>query len=148
MSWQTVLVLGVLLLPWNAWAVLGGQASSVASDQTSMKASMRNSITQPAYGVQSFQTATGITVKEYIAADGTVFALSWQGPIMPDLKQLLGQYFSDYVNAARSRHGGRHHLSIKQAGLVVQAQGRLRAFSGIAYLPAKMPAGVSPGSLP
>lgn len=147
MSWRTVLLLGVLLLPWNAWAVLGGQSNSVTSDQTSMNASVRTSVAQAAYRVQSFQTTTGITVKEYIGVDGTVFALSWQGPIMPDLKQLLGQYFSDYVNAARNRRGGRHHLSIKQAGLVVQAQGRLRAFSGIAYLPAKMPAGVSPDAL-
>jgi hypothetical protein len=39
------------------------------------------------------------------------------------------------------------HVDISQANLVVHASGHMRAFSGIAYLPQAIPAGVSVGEL-
>ena len=52
------------------------------------------------------QTAlgSGTLVREYVSQDGTVFGAGWSGPRMPDLAELLGSYFPQYVvgvNAAR-----------------------------------------------
>ena len=66
---------------------------------------------------------------------------------MPNLRQTLGQYFDTYVAAAKAKHAGHHHLQIQQDDLVVQAGGHMRAFSGRAYLPQAVPAGVSIGDL-
>jgi hypothetical protein len=76
-----------------------------------------------------------------------VFAVAWNGPTVPDLRDILGQYFDNYVTAAKAQHSGHHHLQIRQSGLVVSAGGHMRAFSGLAYLPQAMPSGVSVGDL-
>lgn len=141
------LALLALALPLTAWAALGGNVATVQADQAKMKAATRPGATLAQYSVHELQTPGGITVKEFVTNSGTVFAVSWQGPVMPDLQQLLGQYFSKYVNAARNKHDGHHHLMISQPGLVVHSQGHMRAFFGLAYLPGKLPAGVTPAEL-
>jgi hypothetical protein len=63
------------------------------------------------------------------------------------LRQTLGQYFDNFVTAAQAKHADHHHLQIQRSDLVVQAGGHMRAFSGRAYLPQAVPAGVSIGDL-
>lgn len=147
MKYRAGLALLALVLPLTAWAALGGHATSVQADQAKMKAAVRPGSSLAQYSVHEFQTPDGITIKEFVTNSGTVFAVSWQGPFMPDLQQLLGQYFSNYVNAARSKRGGHHQLTLSQPGLVIHSQGHMRAFSGQAYLPSKLPAGVTPAEL-
>lgn len=144
---RTALALLTLACPLATWAALGGTAASVQNDQAKMKATLRPAAKHAQYSVHELQTPSGITVKEYVDNNGNVFAITWKGPVMPDLQQLLGTYFSDYITAARNRRGGHHHLIISQPGLVVHAQGHMRAFFGVAYLPARLPAGVSPDAL-
>lgn len=143
----TAVAVSILSLPVPAWAVLGGKAASVQADQASMKAAVRPGAQTSQYTVQSLQTQSGITIREFIDSHDNVFAVTWQGPFMPNLKQLLGQYFSRYVKAARNRHGGHHHLAVADSKLVVHSQGHMRAFSGMAYLPAQLPPGVNPADL-
>lgn len=143
----TVAAIMILSLPMSAWAVLGDQASSVQSDQAQMKAVVRPGTQTTQYSVQTLTTPSGITIKEFADTSGNIFAVTWQGPFMPDLRQLLGQYFNTYVSTARQHHGGHHHLSVVEPNLVVHSQGHMRAFSGIAYLPDKVPKGVKPGDL-
>lgn len=147
MSLRASLALLMLIFPLSVWAVLGESAASIQADQTKLKAAMRPGASHTNYSVQVIQTPAGITIKEFMASNGQVFAVSWKGPVLPDLKQLLGQYFGDYVTAARSKRGGHHHLLISQPQLVIHSQGHMRAFFGMAYLPGKLPAGVSPGDL-
>jgi len=137
----------VLMSPIPAFATLGGDATSVQADQAQMKATLRPAVNTPNYTVHEIQTPEGVMVKEFVSANGTVFAVVWQGPTMPNLQQLLGQYFNNYVAAAKAPHNGHRHLSISQPGLVVHAQGRMRAFFGIAYLPNRLPTGVTPEQL-
>ena len=119
-----IIVLLVLIAPSFASAELGGNAKSVHTDQIQMKSGvMPGNATSPSYSVQQIQSGNGTTIKEFISSTGTVFAVTWQGPLMPDMQQLLGQYFSDYVNAAKNDHGGHHRLNIKQAGLVCNPVG-------------------------
>lgn len=138
----------VLVAPTLAWAELGGNAASVQNDQVQLKTSvLHTATTNPNFSVQQSETPNGVIIKEFVSTSGTVFAVTWQGPLMPNLKQLLGQYFDSYVTAATNNRSGYSHLGIQQADLVVQSNGHLRAFSGIAYIPSLMPAGVTVAQL-
>jgi hypothetical protein len=74
-----------------------------------------------------------------------VFAVAWDGPWLPDLRQVLGDQFDRYQAAMQSRQRartGRGAVVIDEQGLVVQMSGHPRAFTGRAYLPGLLPAGV------
>jgi len=140
---QTTFALAALLSPALTFGALGGSASSIQADQARLKAQSRVARSAPRYTVQQIQTDYGTTVNEYVSANGTVFAVSWKGPVLPDLRQILGQYFTSYVEAGKSKHGGHSHLSIEQPGLVAHSSGHLRAFSGSAYIPGALPSGLT-----
>jgi hypothetical protein len=127
-----------------AWASLGGDEASVQADQLHMQGT-RTTKVAASYTVHEIQAASGTVVKEYLSPEGTVFAVAWQGPWLPDLRQLLGSYFEQYRTAVQSRSGARlarKPVMIDQPGLVVQIGGHIRAFSGRAYLPEMLPTGV------
>jgi hypothetical protein len=127
-----------------AWAALGGNVASVQADQVRMQASLRTTASA-AYNVHEMQTAAGGVVREYVSSEGKVFAITWNGPWPPDLRQLLGAYFDQYSQAAmaqREARIGRRPLVINEPGLVVQAGGHPRSFTGKAYVPQILPAGV------
>jgi Protein of unknown function (DUF2844) len=132
--------------PRIACATLGEPEASVKADVSQLKGSI--TVTdRTAYRVHEIQLSTGTRVREFVGPDGQVFAIAWQGPTIPNLRQTLGKYFDHYVTAAQARHGGHTHLQIQQSDLVVQAGGHMRAFSGRAYLPQALPSGVSVGDL-
>ena len=126
-----------------AHAALGGDAASVEADRVAMKGEAVASVANELYAVRELQAATGTSVKEYLSPGGVVFAVSWSGPALPDLRQLLGAQFDVYTAAARARNAGPGHLDIREPGLVVQSAGQMRAFFGRAYIPALVPAGVA-----
>jgi len=90
-------------------------------------------------------------IREYVNSSGTVFAVAWDGPWLPDLRQVLGDHFDGYQAAMQRRQGaartGRGALVIDEAGIVVQMSGHPRAFTGRAYLPGLLPAGVQLASI-
>lgn len=144
-AWSIGLLL-VLGLPFPALAALGDASNSVQADQARMRADLRI-IQEAAYTIHEMKSPTGTVVREYVSrADGRVFGIAWQGPFVPDLKQLLGAYFQQYSQAAKAQREsqvGRHPLNIQEPGLVVQTAGHMRAFSGRAYDPRLIPAAVS-----
>ena len=78
-----------------------------------------------------------VAVKTYVNTAGVVFAISWHGPVKPDLQALLGQYFP-----AATAHPSLGGVSVVQSGdLVVYSSGFMRNFSGYAYLKSQTPAG-------
>ncbi|MGA8270855.1 MAG: DUF2844 domain-containing protein [Candidatus Sulfotelmatobacter sp.] len=132
-----------------AWAALGGDISTVQADQVHMRGSLRTTVAA-AYTVHEIQGASGVVVREYVSTSGTsagkVFAIAWQGPWPPDMRQLLGSYFDPYIQAARARSGpgmARRPLTIQQPGLVVQVGGHPRSFIGRAYIPDQLPSNVT-----
>ena len=135
-------VLSAALLPRMASAALGGPETGVATDAQVLKASVK-STDRSSYRVHSIQLTSGTVLREYAVVGGTVFAVAWSGPSMPNLRQALGQYFDSYVSGAKARPGSHHHLEIRQSDLVVQSGGHMRAFRGRAYLPQGLPSGVS-----
>lgn len=130
-------------LPLAAHAALGQNVSSVDSDGARMHAVARIASTQHAYSVHQIALASGTLVREYVAANGTVFGVAWEGPTLPDLKALLGSSFDVYVAASVVGRG--NPPAVSGSELVVYSGGHLRAFSGYAYLPQALPAGVDPG---
>jgi hypothetical protein len=72
-----------------------------------------------------------------------VFAVAWQGALMPDLRQTLGRYFDRYTAAASEKRAGRRQVAVRDSDLVVQSSGHMRSFSGRAYLPKLLPQGVT-----
>ena len=126
-----------------AMAALGGDASSVEADRASLKGALTGFRSVQGYGVHELTTASGVHIREYLAG-GKVFAVSWQGPVIPDLRQVLGAYYASFAQAAAAPHAGGHrHLKIEQPGLVVESNGRMRAFYGRAWDPALLPANFS-----
>jgi hypothetical protein len=138
------IILGALLLPGQAFAHLGGDTDSVSADRELLHAQLRSTPMQH-YNRHEISTPGGTLVHEYTTLQGTVFALTWQGPVPPNLRQLFGTYYNEYQDAAASqgRPGAHRQLDVRHADLVVQSTGRLRSFSGRAYVPSLVPAGVT-----
>jgi uncharacterized protein DUF2844 len=126
-------------VPLSASASLGGDLQSVQSDRVQMNAALQ---TTPAalYTVFEIQMPSGTVVREFVSPDGVVFAVVWQGPSLPDLRQLLGSHFAQF---ARADGGGAGPRVIEQPGLMLYAGGRMRAFLGRALVPGLVPKGVS-----
>ena len=132
----------MLTLPFSASATLGENSASTEVDRASMKATLRMLPTVK-YTVHEIQAPSGTTLREFVSSAGTVFAVAWQGPVMPDLRQALGTYFDRYTAAASGKHAGHRHMAVRESDLVVQSNGRMRLFSGRAYLPQLLPQGVT-----
>ena len=136
------LALVMFALPICASATLGESSASTETDRVSMKASLRM-LPAAKYTVHEIQTPSGTTLREYVSSAGTVFAVAWQGPVMPDLRQALGHYFDRYTADAAGKHAGHRHVAVRESDLVVQSNGHMRSFSGRAYLPQLLPQGVT-----
>ncbi|MGF6243412.1 hypothetical protein P3T42_005176 [Paraburkholderia sp. GAS38] len=143
----------------SAYAALGGApmtppAGASVNSQTVSSAAVAHAAsgTASAAGIASSYTVrtttfgSGTVVREYLAPDGSVFGLAWNGPQMPNLNDLLGTYFPQYlagVQAARAVRGGHGPVAVDQDTLVVHSGGHMGAFAGQAWLPQALPAGVS-----
>ena len=99
-----------------------------------------------AYMVQETELDTGTVVREYATLAGQVFAVSWRGPVLPDLSGLLGDYFKAFrEEAQQARLAGRRGspVNMESTALVVRSNGRMRNFFGSAYAPELVPAVVN-----
>lgn len=151
-SLTIALALGVALLAGEAMtpaaAGLGDTVASVQSDRLSMKGQLR-SRSEPGYSVEEITAAAGTLVREYVSPAGVVFAVSWNGPALPNLQQTLGSYFTQYQTAekmqrAQAGHGhGHNHMEIRTPTLIVHAGGHMRQYFGMAYVPTLMPPNIS-----
>jgi hypothetical protein len=130
------LVLLVAVAP--AWAVLGQPASSVQSDHAYFRG-MLVQLPRQGYELHQISAPDGTVVREYVSQEGTVFGVSWQGPAMPNLSQLLGSYVTDFQRASQSPHARRGPLVVRTERVVIESGGHMRAFHGRAYVPSLIP---------
>ncbi len=146
---RTRALLGMLLVSsLPAYAVLGGAPTVLQASQAHSKSSLTVTPAGP-FSVHEQQLASGTVVRDFVSSDDKVFAVTWQGPFMPDLQQWLGSYFTGYAVAAAAprAHARRRPLALQTPELVIHAAGRMRAFHGEAYLPAQLPPGVTPAEI-
>lgn len=97
------------------------------------------------YTLHEVQLENGVSIREYATPAGLVFAVSWRGPVLPDLNALLGDYFKIFKHETeQARMNGRRGspVNIERDGLVVRSNGRMRNFFGHAYVPDLIPVGV------
>jgi hypothetical protein len=140
-------VLFCAVIPGVASATLGQPEITVQTDVAQLHATIKSSEDRTSYRVHEIQLPSGTVMREYVASNGNVFAVAWQGPTRPDLRQALGQYFDAFVAAPRSKFSDRRHLQIRQGDLVVESGGHMRDLSGRAYLKSAIPSGVNIGDL-
>jgi hypothetical protein len=129
-----------------AYAALGEEAASVNTDIARMKGQARATAIG-GYTVEEITLPSGTILREYVSAEGMVFAVTWDGMTLPDLHQTLGTYFEDYKLAADESHDGHHNLSIDESDFVMSIGGHMRAWYGKAYVPKLLPPNLSPEDL-
>jgi hypothetical protein len=141
---RLVLVAIGFLWMGEARAGLGGDLASVLDDAAELGGAVQSS-PFPQFDIEEIVTDNGMRVREFLNRKGIVFAVTWAGPITPDLQRLLGRQFAVYTTAltARTRLGLQRSVRVATPDLVVESEGHLRNFSGRAYLPAMLPIGVS-----
>jgi hypothetical protein len=135
-------LVAIVALPARASATLGSDASSVDVDRVRMQGALLRIVRSDDYTLHEVRSSSGTTVREYVSSSGTVFAVAWQGPWLPNLRQVLGRYYDEYQQMVRGTPGQRRargSLVINLPDLVVQMGGHPRAFSGRAYSPRLMP---------
>jgi hypothetical protein len=125
------------------FAALGGTEESVVADQVKFQAS-RRIVPEHGYRVHEFTRADGTLIREYVSFEGKVFGVSWKGPTLPDLSQLLGSSFTEFQTTLQRRAGRRKAAVVRNSDLIVESTGHTRAFYGRAYLNSLLPSGVTP----
>jgi hypothetical protein len=143
------IVLLMLALPIPALAALGGNVTSVQADQAQMKSTLKTTEAET-YTIHELTAPGKTVVKEYVSPEGKVFAITWSGPFIPNMQQLLGTYSDRFVQAAkvqRESQLGHRPVSIRQPDFVFQNGGHMRSYFGRAYLPAMVPQGVNVDAL-
>src|SRR5579863_2479425 len=125
-----------------AFAALGGTEESVLADQIKFQAS-RKVVPEHGYRIHEFSRSDGALIREYVSFAGRVFGVSWKGPTLPDLSQLLGSSFAEFQNTLQRKPGRRKAAVVHNSDLVVESTGHARAFYGRAYLNSLLPDGVT-----
>jgi hypothetical protein len=138
-----ILLSALTIAAMPGWAALGGSVETVASDQVRFQAT--RAITQMrAYNIHQISGGDGTLIKEYVTPDGKVFGVSWTGPTIPDLTQLLGAYNAEFQTTIRARPAARRRPAVvRNSDLVVESTGHMRAFYGRAYVNSMLPSGVT-----
>jgi hypothetical protein len=133
----------------TAHSTLGEHAESVTQDAAQLKGRQLKVSSRPQFTVHEM-TTDGHRVKEFVNANGVVFAVSWRGVSRPNLQTLFGSYHRDYkeAEARQPRELGRKRSStVKGARVVVHQEGHMRDLRGLALVPDLMPPGVRPEDL-
>jgi hypothetical protein len=143
------------LAPLASYAALGAapaaNASSaaqprVAQSLTTATTSASASASAP-YTVHETRGSDGVTVREYATANNVVFAVTWKGPVRPDMSVLLGSYFHNYLSAGESQGRGTGPLIERNGDVQIESEGGPGHLFGRAYLPRLVPVSVNAGAL-
>jgi len=128
-----------------AYAALGGSPSDFGGTpvkQARSVAATGGDTAAAIYTVSQSTLDSGTVVREYTDTAGKVFAVSWNGPMLPDLRTLLGDKFSTMTSSAAKRpKAGHSQLALEQSDVVIVSNGHMRSFSGQAWIPSALPAG-------
>jgi hypothetical protein len=140
--WAILFILALGVIP--AGGALGQPESSVSVDQAVLRGQIRQEV-HPGYRLHRITTPNGTIIREYVSPAGKVFGISWQGPFIPDLKHLLGEYQNALQSATPAQtavHPMRGAI-VKTSDFVFASGGHMGFWRGHAYVPSLMPAGVA-----
>jgi hypothetical protein len=135
-----VAVGATVVAPTTARATLGGDAASVAANQKTLGGALR--IEKLAYGERHvLELASGTMIRQLVSPTGVVYAVTWHGHRMPDLRELFGSYAAQLSRRDRVK-GGRHGMAFTGTDFMMRATGHGQTFAGRAWVPSLVPAGV------
>ena len=150
-------LLGLVCWSGYAYATLGQTQDTVETDRMRMGAvrqsldsnsAIMHAAVSNAYTVQQIALTDNTVVREYVNGAGVVFGVTWHGASIPSLSQLLGDdglaKMQTAYQAARAAHPGRGPVALQTSDVVFYSGGHPQAFSGVAYVPRLVPAGVDP----
>jgi len=86
-------------------AALGAPEASVGVDQQALGATRSVALLNGSTVITLTQPNGGI-VRQFVDNLGTVFAIAWEGPVLPNFEQLLGSYYPAYLDAQRVQRRG------------------------------------------
>ena len=130
----------------QAHATLGGDVSTIEDNMQHLGAGRQ--VHPLATGERhDLVLSSGTIIREYVAASGAVYAVTWRGPRIPDLHELLGGYFAELARRDIRTSSGHHRLNIVGSDFMVRSSGHQRSFQGRAWVPSLVPEGFSPDAL-
>jgi hypothetical protein len=131
------------MLPLASHAALGGAPGMGAASQSLLRAATSSPApASMAYTTRVSRDANGVTVREYVLPTNVVFAVTWDGPVRPDMTALLGSYFPSAVAASALRSRGTGPLIERNGDFQIESAGAPGHASGKAFLPRLVPADV------
>ena len=89
----------------------------------------------------------GGIITEFSDSSGTIFAVSWDAPTMPDLSALLGAYNTSWLESQRIANNksgptlSSRHFSANVGDWSIVSTGHLRAYRGYSWLRSAVPPG-------
>lgn len=90
---------------------------------------------------------SGGKITEFSDSSGTIFAVAWDAPTMPDLSALLGSYKTSWIESQRAardnphKHLSARHFSASSGDWFIVSTGHLRAYRGYSWLRSAVPPG-------
>jgi hypothetical protein len=139
---MVLLMLSMAAAP--SWAVLGGDVATIQVDQTRMRAQHLSHAPVAGGTVQELRMADGSSIRQYVNAQGTVYAVAWSTRLKPDFALMLGRHADEFnagVASAARPAGLQRRAVVDRGDLVVDSAGRPGAFVGRAWLKSLVPAG-------
>ena len=133
-----------------AFAVLGGDLSTVTAAQSRMRAARVTTAAAQGTTVHELRLADGSAIREFVNAQGIVYAVAWSTRLKPDYSYLLGIHAAEFeagIAAKASTPGLKRSVAVERGDLVVHSSGRLGSFVGKAWLKSQMPAGQTPDAI-
>ena len=121
------------LLPLASYAALGAAPGTrtprVRSRSCCSRRFLDCSAAAASYTMREANGADGVTIHEYVLPSNVVFAVTWQGPVRPDMSELLGSYFPNFTNAGDGRARGVGPMVEHNGDFHIESAGRAGAFS-------------------
>jgi hypothetical protein len=140
LSWPCAALALVLQFSSPAHAALGDDVAVVAADQVRLQASLQISH-KSNYAIHELGLPTGTKVRHFVGDSGKVFAVSWSGGWRPNLRDIMGTHYDEFIAATRGKRAARGVARIELPGMVVVMGGHQRAFFGHVYLTDLLPEG-------
>jgi multidrug efflux pump subunit AcrA (membrane-fusion protein) len=96
------------------------------------------------YAIHELQMPTGAKVREFADHGGKVFAVSWSGGWGPNLRDILGVHYEQFIQGSGGRRVTRGPVRIVLPGMVIVMAGHQRNFFGQVCLTDLLPVGLRP----
>jgi Protein of unknown function (DUF2844) len=129
-----------------SWAVLGGDAATIQADQMRLRAQRQAIALVQGGTVQELRMADGSSIRQFVNAQGKVYAVAWSTRLKPDFAQMLGRHAAEFdagVASTARQPGLQRRALVDRGDLVVDSAGRPGAFVGRAWLKSMVPTGTT-----